>query len=184
MTLTFGICKKKSFSWLQVSTLVSKATIASEKSTVFPFPYKCPSDRIWPECKIGQGQPRAIIWTNLIELESLKLHIKFQVHRPFSSWEELQRFLGFFYHIWKGRPSWSCDPDIMNKLLFPYPMEAPHVIWLQLAQRFQRKCRLKISTLTTDHCLSYKLPWRFRLWWAKKYFNMSSAENFTQSAKR
>ena len=31
-----------------------------------------------------------------------------------------------FYHIWAWRPSWSCDPDAVNKLLFPLPNEAPH----------------------------------------------------------
>ena len=26
-----------------------------------------------------------------------------------------------FYHIWAVRQSWSCDPDVENKLSFPYP---------------------------------------------------------------
>ena len=26
--------------------------------------------------------------------------------------------------------SWSCDPDVANKLSFPLPKEAPHKIWL------------------------------------------------------
>ena len=30
-----------------------------------------------------------------------------------------------FYHIWAWRPSWSCDPDVANKLSFPLPKEAP-----------------------------------------------------------
>ena len=33
-----------------------------------------------------------------------------------------------FYHIWAWRPSWSCDPDVVNKLSLP--KEAPHKIWL------------------------------------------------------
>ena len=49
-------------------------------------------------------------------------------------------------NIWAWKPSWSCDldimnkldPHIMNKLLFPHPMEAPHVIWFQLVHQFQR----------------------------------------------
>ena len=32
----------------------------------------------------------------------------------------------FFYHIWAWRPSWSCDQDPANKLLFSLPMDAPH----------------------------------------------------------
>ena len=35
-----------------------------------------------------------------------------------------------FYHILAWRPSWSCDPDAANKLLFPLPKEAPHKSWL------------------------------------------------------
>ena len=65
-----------------------------------------------------------------------------------------------FYHIWAGRPSWSCDPHPVNKLSFPRPMEAPHEIWLWLAQRFWRRRSLKIvdGQRTDDGaCLYYKL---------------------------
>ena len=48
---------------------------------------------IWPCYKVYQGQPRIIIWTNLLEPESLMLHIKFQGHWPFGIWDEdFQRF--------------------------------------------------------------------------------------------
>ena len=33
------------------------------------FPYKNKRDQIWHCCKVGQGQPMVIIWTNLIVLE-------------------------------------------------------------------------------------------------------------------
>ena len=33
------------------------------------FPYKNKRDQFWPCCKIGQCQPRVIIWTNLAVLE-------------------------------------------------------------------------------------------------------------------
>ena len=38
--------------------------------------------------KIGQGQPRVIIYLNFVELESPMLHAKFQDHRTSSSGEE------------------------------------------------------------------------------------------------
>ena len=38
--------------------------------------------------KIGQGQPRVIIYINFVELESLMLHVKFQDHRTSGSGEE------------------------------------------------------------------------------------------------
>ena len=50
-----------------------------------------------------------------------------------------EKILKGFYHIWAWWPSWSCDPDAANKLLFP----APHIIWLWLAKRFQRSSSLK-----------------------------------------
>ena len=39
--------------------------------------------------KIGQGQPRVIIYINFVELESLMLHVKFQDHRISGSGEDL-----------------------------------------------------------------------------------------------
>ena len=36
-----------------------------------------------------------------------------------------KKILKGFYHIWAWRPSWSCDPDAANKLLFPLSKEAP-----------------------------------------------------------
>ena len=56
------------------------------------------------------------------------LHTKFHENRPASSGEE--DFLKGFYHIWAWRPSWSRDPDAVNKISFPLPKEAPHKIWL------------------------------------------------------
>ena len=39
-----------------------------------------------------------------------------------------------FYHITALRPSWSCDPDAANKLLFPLPKETPHTIFGLISQ--------------------------------------------------
>ena len=44
------------------------------------------------------------------------LHTKSQGHRPYGSGEE-------DFHIWAWRPSWSCDHDHSNKLLFPRPKD-------------------------------------------------------------
>ena len=55
------------------------------------------------------------------------LHTKFRENWPAGSGEE--DFEGF-YHIWAWRPSWSCDPDAVNKFSFPLPKEAPIKIWL------------------------------------------------------
>ena len=60
------------------------------------FPHKSIRDQIWPCRKIGQGQPRVIIWTNLVVLEHPMLHTKFQGHWPFGCGEEdFLRFLPY-----------------------------------------------------------------------------------------
>ena len=101
------------------------------------FPYKSTRDQIWPCRKIGQGQPRVIIWANLVVLKHPMMHTKIQDH-----WPEKKIFLGF-YHIWPWRPSWSCDKDHLSKLSFPHPIEAPYEICLWLAQWFLRRRCLK-----------------------------------------
>ena len=77
--------------------------------------------------KIGQGQPRVIIYLNFVELESLMLHAKFKDHRTSSSGGE---GLKGFHYIWAWPPSWSCDLDRLNKLTYPLPKEAPYKFWL------------------------------------------------------
>ena len=127
------------------------------------FPYKSIRDQIWPCRKIGQGQPRFIIWTNLVVLKHPMTHTKIQGHWPSGCGEEdcLR-----FYHIWPWRPAWSCDQDHLSQLSFPNPIEAPYEIWLWLAQWFLRRCLKSVDDddgrRTTEAYLSYKLTiWAF-----------------------
>ena len=100
------------------------------------FPYKSIRDQIWPCHKIGHGQPRVIIWVNLVVLEHPMLHTKFQSHWPYGSGEEdFLRFLPYMgmaaiLVMWAGP---------FEQFSFPHPMETPYEIWLWLAQRFQRR---------------------------------------------
>ena len=128
------------FSWLHLPTLMSKATIGSEKIFCFTFfLYKSIRDQIWPCRKIDQGQPSVIIWINFVVLEHSMLHTKFQGHRHFGSGEE--DFFLSFYYIREWRPSWSRNLDRLNKLSFPHPKQASDEIWLWLAQwLFRRRC--------------------------------------------
>ena len=77
---------------------------------------------------------------------------------------EKKTFNGF-YHIWAWWPSWSCNLDNLNKLLFPHCKEAPHEIWLQSDQLFQRRCLKMLTTYIstyewpTEAYLYYKLRW-------------------------
>ena len=55
-----------------------------------------------------------------------------------------RRFFKGFYHIWAWRLSWSMDCDHFSILSFPQNTEAPHEIWATLAQRLQKRSRLKM----------------------------------------
>ena len=71
------------------------------------FLYKRIIDQIWPCRKIGQGQPRVIIWTNLAVLEYLMLHTKFQGHRPFRSREDFKVFAKYGHGGHFGHVTWT-----------------------------------------------------------------------------
>ena len=118
------------------------------------FPYKSIRNQLWPGHKIGQ--PRVIIWTNLVVSEHPMLNTKFQGHTAFGSGED---FKGF-YHIWTWQPSWSYDVNRLNKLSFPHliPIRLHVKCGLQSAQWFKGedvwKCwHTYIHTRTDDKCL-------------------------------
>ena len=56
---------------------------------------------LWPCCKIGQGQPRVISWTNYDGPKAPMLHTKPQDHWPFGSGED-------FYNIWAWTTAIFC----------------------------------------------------------------------------
>ena len=53
--------------------------------------------QIWPCHKKVKGQPTIIIWTNLVDLESLMLYTKFQPHSFLGSGEKLCAFAFTIY---------------------------------------------------------------------------------------
>ena len=55
------------------------------------------------------------------------LHTKFRGNRlPGYGVEDFEGFLPYM----GVAPSWSCDPDVANKLLLPLFKVVPHKIWL------------------------------------------------------
>ena len=70
---------------------------------------------------IAQGQPSVIIYIEFVELQFPMLYAKFQDQRTSGSGAD-------FYHIWRWRPSWSCDLNHLYKFLFPLPKKAPYEI--------------------------------------------------------
>ena len=110
------------------------------------IPYKSIRDQILPCRKIGQGQPRVIIWTKLVVLEDSMLHTKIQGHRPFGSGEEIFKVFTIYGHGGHlGHVTWT----IWTTFLFSRPKEALYEIWLQSARWFQRKRCLKMLTYNT-----------------------------------
>ena len=64
-----------------------------------------------------------------------------------------RRFFKGFYHIWAWRPPWSMNCDHFSNLSFPQPKEAPYEIWAKLAQRLQRRSRLKFWIFFPYKCI-------------------------------
>ena len=111
------------------------------------FPLKSLCNQNWACCKIGQGQPKVMIYINYDGKESPQCYIPsfVEIDPPVP---EKKIFYGF-YHIWAWRPSWSCDHDYLYKLSFPLPTDAPREVWLWLVKHFQRRRSLKLWTTTT-----------------------------------
>ena len=81
------------------------------------FLYKSIRDQILHCRKIGQGQPRVIIWTNYDGPKAPMVHTKPQGYWPFGSGEE--DFWRVFIY-WCGGHL-GRDPDPLDKLSFLYP---------------------------------------------------------------
>ena len=148
------------------------------------FPYKSIRDQIWPCRKIGDGQPRVIIYTNLEVLEYPMLHTKFQGHWPFGSGEGFFKVFTIYGHGGHlGHETWTSWTNFHS----PIPWR-PHMKLDWLAQWFLRRC-LKMLTSAhtyikhiqmTEAYLSYSL----RLRWAKNcllYPYLSTLNHPTQN---
>ena len=137
MTLTFGTPKDSlySFTWLHLPTFKSQTTRFWKLHCFNFFPYKGIMDQIWSCRKIGQGQLRVIIWTNLVVFEYPKLLTKFQGHRHIC----FQRRRMFHVFTIYGRTIWTN---------FRSPIPLRYKIWLQSAKRFLRKRSLKMLNLS------------------------------------
>ena len=133
-----------------INQMMSQATIESEKSTISPFPHMKAK---WPNLTLQYDRSRSIneqTWKG----PSNQCCIPSFMVIGYSVLEK--KIFKAFYHIWAWQPSWSCDPDLTNKLLFPNQPSG-----------FQRRYCWRRHRWTMNHCLSYKLPCSFQLWWAK-----------------
>ena len=129
------------------------------------FPYKSIRDRIWPCSKIGQGQPRVIIWTNLVVLE-------YSVSRSSASWFQRRWFLRLLPYMGMAAilDMW---PGPFEQTFVPHPIEIPYEIWHQSAHWFLRRCLKSVDDWQTDgrRRVTYPIssPMSLRLRWAKIY---------------
>ena len=105
------------------------------------FPYKCIGKQIWPCRKKVKRQCMIILLAILVDLLSPMSPAKVQPQGILGSGEEaFQRLLPYMgvaailvtncYHF--------------SNFSFPHPKEAPYEIWAKLAQRLQRRSRLKM----------------------------------------
>ena len=97
----------------------SLAAIISEKSTVFTFSYRKAEvtkyDLAVKEVKVTPGSS----FEQTIMGWSPRCYIPSFVKIGLSVLEK--KIFEGFYHIWVWRPSWSCDPNGVNKLSCPLP---------------------------------------------------------------
>ena len=108
------------------------------------FPYKSIGDQIWTCHKIGQGQPKGIIWTNLEVL-----YAAHQVSRSSAFWFQKRRFLKLYTIYWYGNHLGHVTWIIWTAFVPPSQglKEALHEIWLQLVWWLLRKRTLKILNM-------------------------------------
>ena len=176
------LAKVKKWPWPSILTYLhfsvafrSQAANVLKNRQFSLFPIEKPKLPIWPCHKIGQSQPRVIIYINydVAGVPDAKYQVSWKSGPPVLE----KKFLKVFEHFWAWWPSWSCDLDHLYKLSFHPPSQGrtPHEIWLWLVKRFQRRRRLKMWTdddgrRTTDAgpLVYYKLTlWAWRLKWAK-----------------
>ena len=126
------------------------------------FPYKSIRGQIWPCRKLCEGQPKVIIWTNLVVREHPMLYTKFQRHRQFASKEE---DFNVFYHIWAYRSTvtwdiWTnvCSP-ISWRLHVKFGFNRPSGFKREDVWKYWRRTTDDVQKRTTEACLYYKLRW-------------------------
>ena len=115
MTLTSSI--HKWLSWLHFHTQEYNNKTKMKLFSFFPF--KCPWNRNWPCRKIGQGQPRVMIYFNFVVLHTLMLYAKFHGNWHSGSGEEdFFKVLSIFKHGgYLGHVTWI----IYTNFRSPFP---------------------------------------------------------------
>ena len=110
-------------------------------------PYKCIGKQTWPCRKKVKRQCTIIILAISVDLCNFSRPPWFvQRFSPKAFSVLKKKIFKCFYHIWAWWPSLSTDRDHFSNLSFPRPKEAPYEIRAKLAQRFQKRSRLKMLT--------------------------------------
>ena len=135
------------------------------------FPFKCIRKQIWPWRKVGQGQPRIIIWTNLVGSTTPMLHTKSQGHRPSGSGEE--DFLRVFTIYGRGghlghvtKTIWTnFRSPTLRSLHMKYEFNWPVV---SEEKMFENVDGRRTDDGLRSHWYTISSPMSLRLRWAKK----------------
>ena len=124
---------------------------------MFP-PYKSLRDQIWPCCKIGQGQPRVIIWTNY---DGPRVpNATYQATRSLALWFWRRRFLKGFTIYGRGGHLGQVTQTLQTNFHSPIPLRllklhCSKIIWTKIFSNFEMALKFKldnnISSLS-KHC--------------------------------
>ena len=90
-------------------------------------PYKCIGTQIWPSRKKVKCQPRVIICTNLVSLQSLVLYTNIQPRSLVVS--GVEDSLVFLPYIWAWRPSCLMMQNRLNNLIIALEQKVQYEIW-------------------------------------------------------
>ena len=121
------------------------------------FPFKYIKKQIRPWRYVSWGQPRIVIWTNLVGPTSMS-----QSYQPSGSWTE--DFQGVLPHM--GVAANLVKKKTFKKLLFLHPKESPYEMWVLLTQWFLRKLCFNVLISSNLSDLGWKVkgqPWPLEL---------------------
>ena len=133
-------------------------------------------DQIWPCCKIGQGQPRDIIWTNLVVLEHPMLHTKFQSHRPSGFGDDFLRFLPYMgmaaiLVMWPGSFEQTFVPPSQGGSIWNLASISP-VVSEEMFENVDIHTTYIHTHIRTTEAYPTSSPVSLRLRWAKNGGNL------------
>ena len=172
MTLTSRIpCR------LNFDALLYRRAQQQPKYALFQrFPFKSLRDQIWTCHKIGQGQPRVIIYINFEGLNPQMGHTKFQGNWPSSSWEEafFKNFTIYGHGGHLGHVTWTKYIIFLSPFAWRLHMKFKSNWPSSFREEVLWKCWWQADG---QRLSSYKLPWSIWLREANDIMTLTSCSH-------